>query len=328
MSISHIIDKGSCPPLWTRIRAHRLHSCTDLQFDGELFGRVRLNNLPVGNVGDYLQTVDVLGVPTIRWDQPSFDPSVINPGEPNQVFVTDALGENSIFSDNLDLPGNLVVTGTSKLEDNVLCEAELEVDGDTTLFNTDIVGDLQFNGVSGAVGAVLTKTSGTTQSWTLPYQGRLIRYGTSFNAQDLNSSAGPTAVTFDLLPFTNLTVATIGSIIGISQPSNTQFTIGTTGTYDVQITGFIDSASTGPISSVVTLSLEVGGVELARTCVVVNTLSFVGVFPSILISAGTNVRILSRRLTGTGSFNTFGPSSPVPNFRSSITFALVNTLSP
>lgn len=342
MSIANIIDTGICPPSWVRLRAHRLHSCTDIQFDGELLGRVRLANLPAGNDGDYLQTKNILGVPTIAWDVPSFGPEVITPGDPDQVFVTDSLGIAANWSDNLSLPGNLIVTGSSDLKDNVRCEQDATVDGDfsvtglSSLNNTDmtgtinLTGDLQMSGISGAVGTVLTKTGVNSQAWVAPTtysQVRCIRYATYFAAQDLNAGAGPTALTFDNVNIiSNYAASSTGAVTGITQPSTTQFRSNFTGQYDIQITGFIDSTSTGPTSSVVTLSVEVGGVELARQCVVVNDLSFVGTFPSIVITNGTNVRILARRITGTGSFNTFAPLSVAPNFPSTISFTLVNVV--
>ena len=85
MSIRELLDNGVCPPEWVKLRAHRLHSCTDIQFDRDLIGLIRLNgnippgphrtflhtdnagliawksftqdDIPAGNDGDYLQTI-------------------------------------------------------------------------------------------------------------------------------------------------------------------------------------------------------------------------------------------------------------------------------
>ena len=243
-------------------------------------------------------------------------------GLPNQIYVTNAAGDAAIWANSINVPGNAVVNGST-------VTLNLQVSGTSTFANAvTFNGDLEFNYISGVVDSVLTKTAPNDQAWVLPYRNRLIRYATSFAAQNLNSAVGPTPVVFSTSPNSNLAVASRGTVTAISQPSTTQFLIGTTSTYDIDINGYINSTSTGPISSFVTLSLEIAGVELVTTCIVVNTLSFVGSFKSVVLSAGNTVRILARRLAGTGTFNTFGPGSTVPNFQSTITFSLVNTLSP
>lgn len=189
-------------------------------------------------------------------------------------------------------------------------------------------GNLQFGGVSGSTNQVLTKTGAATQAWQTPYQSRFLRYVTGFASQDLNAAAGPTAVTFSTTPVYNAVETSRGSITGMSQASATQFTINTSAQYEVSVSGYINPASTGLVSSVVTLSLELNGVELATACVVVNTYSFVGTFPPVQMNAASTVRVLARRVTGTGSLLTFAPALAVPSFQSNISFAIVNTVTP
>lgn len=285
----------------------------------------------------FLRTTDVV-TPTMFWGD--VDVAGIVHGTSLQILHTNLAGNASEWTDNLTIPGNLVVVGSSNLQSNVSCDNDLGVDGNLAVVGSsalgdvdtsgtlNVVGNLQFVGVSGAVGTVLTKTGAATQSWVAPTtysQVRCIRFAGYLAAQDLNAGVGPTALTFDTVNvISNYSAASTGGVTGITQPSNTQFRSNFTGQYDIQITGYIDPASTGPTSSVVTLSVEVGGFEFARQCIVVNNLSFVGTFPSMVISNGTNVRILARRVTGTGSFNTFAPLSAIPNFSSTITFTLVN----
>lgn len=171
---------------------------------------------------------------------------------------------------------------------------------------------------------VITTQAGEA-AWVLPAQIRSIRYTTLFAAQDLNNVSAP--VQFSTSPTSAINRASRGVLTGISQPSKTQFTIGATGQYDIDVTGYVDPASTGPTSSLVTLSLEIGGTEVADSgVIVVNTLSFVGSFKSVSLSASNIIRILSKRVTGTGSFLTFAPGSPPPQFQSTISFSLVNTI--
>lgn len=315
-----------------------MHSCTDLEFNGDLLGRVRLANLPAGNVGDYLQTVDVLGVPTIRWDPPAFDPSVITPGDPLSILHTDSLGVAAEWTKNLQIPGtaivdlSLTVTGSSDLKDNVHCEQDLGVDGDFSVTGlstltgpVNVVDDLQMNGISGVTDTVLQKTSAATQSWVLPSQVRCIRYATYFLAQDLNSGVGPTPVTFDNGGgIANISRTSRGVAPGINQTSTTDFTVGFTGLYDIDICGFIDPTSTGLVSTVVSLSLEIATVESTQSCVVVNTFAFTGKFSSIPLLAGQVVRILARRIANTGTMNTIASGGLAPNFSSTIDFTLVS----
>ena len=196
MSLSHIIDTGVCPPPWTAVRAHRIHSCTDLQFDRDLIGEIRLNgnippgahktflhtddvgiinwktfnkdDIPAGADGDYLQTIGT----QVEWAPPSFSPSTITPGLPDQIFHTDSTGTIAEWSSNIVVPGTFRVNSSSTFDGNVDCNSVLSVDGNffsnanSSLYGTtDIQGDLQFASNPGSVGQVLTKTGATTQDW-------------------------------------------------------------------------------------------------------------------------------------------------------------------
>lgn len=55
-------DDAHCPPEYVRVHAHRIKSCTDLIFDGNLIGTLNIaGNIPPGLEGQFLRTVG--GVP-------------------------------------------------------------------------------------------------------------------------------------------------------------------------------------------------------------------------------------------------------------------------
>ena len=249
-------------------------------------------------------------------------------GSANQVFTTNSLGTAPQWSNSLDLPGALTVSGITTLNGV-----------------TNLTGDLRFNNLPGSVGQYLKKTgaatqafstlvpgditagadynvltsfSGTAQWYPQPQIKRII-YGTYFTAQDINSAAGPTALSFDTTPFTNVATSTTTPIVGISQPSATQFTVGNINNYVITIAGYINSASTGLGNSIVTLSLEIDGVEQQAATVVCNgDYSFSGSFPPITINASQVLRILARRVVGTNTLNTNAFGAALPNFASTI----------
>lgn len=350
MSINHIIDNGTCPPEWVKIRGHRLHSCTDIQFDRDLIGTLRLNgnippggprtflhtdtlgvinwktfdraDIPAGANGDYLQTIGGL----VEWAPPSFSPSVISPGLANQIFHTDQTGTVAEWASDIEVPGDLKING-----------------------DTDIVSDLQFNGSSGTSGQYLVKTGAATQSWQnlsvstnsitagadytvltsaggsalwiTPPVVNQIKYGTTFLAQNINAAAGPTALQFSTSTFINSAISNVGVPVNITQPSATEFTIGTSSVYNIDITGYTVPGFTpdGLGGSVVTLSLEVAGTEKTDYCIVCSgDYSFSGRFPAVLITAGQNIRVLARRVVGTAALTTFANGLPAPSFASSI----------
>lgn len=348
MSLSHIIDTGTCPPAWIKLRAHRIHSCTDIQFDRDLIGTLRLNgnippggprtflhtdtlgvinwktfdraDIPAGANGDYLQTIGGL----VEWAPPSFSPSVISPGLANQIFHTDTTGTVAEWASDIEVPGDLKVNG-----------------------DTDIVSDLQFNGSSGTSGQYLVKTGATTQSWQnlsvstnsitagadysvltsaggsalwiTPSVVNQIKYGTTFLAQNINAAAGPTALQFSTLTFINSAISNVGVPVNITQPTATQFTIGTSSVYNIDITGYVHLTPDGLGNPVVTLSLEVAGTEKTDYCIVCSdNYSFSGRFPAVFITAGQNIRVLARRVVGTAALTTFANGLPAPSFASSI----------
>lgn len=253
---------------------------------------------------------------------------------------------NALFQNDLAIVNDLNVNnGDLSVNNGEL----LVLVGDSTLQSVDVNGNLSFNSVSGVTGQYLKKTSPTTQAfsniiasditassdltvltsaggiaqWLLPTPVRRIIYGTTFSAQNLNAAAGPSAANFSTLAFINLATSTGSPITGISQPSGTQFTIGTLGNYLCNINGYIDPASTGLGNSIVTLSVEIAGIESQRTCVVCNgNYSFSGSI-SFLAAAGQIVRVLLRRVVGTNTLNTFAEGAALPNYASTILFTLL-----
>lgn len=179
--------------------------------------------------------------------------------------------------------------------------------------------------VSGSNGQYLSVVAGVS-TWVTPLSVRFIRYATTFAAQDLNADAGPSFVTFSTSPFSNISNSTGTAVTAVSQSSATQFVINTAGTYDIVITGYVDPTSTGIGSAVVLLSVDLNGTEIARSCVVCRQSGFGGVFTSIMCTAGSVIRIIRRRSSGIGTLNLFGSPTTVPNFTSTISINLVNTV--
>lgn len=176
---------------------------------------------------------------------------------------------------------------------------------------------------AGPDGTVLTSGGGTV-FWNTPNKIDFVKYGTVFTAQNINAAAGPTALSFSTNPFTNTNKSTTGLVTGISQPSATQFTIGSTEAYNIDITGYIDPASAGLGNSVVTLSVEVGGIERTDSCIVCGPgYSFTGRITTGA-AAGNNIRILARRIAGVGALTTFAGGLPAPSFASSILISTAN----
>jgi hypothetical protein len=163
MSLWNIIDQGYCPPIETRIRAHRIHSCTDLQFDRDLIGLIRLNgnippgahrtflhtdnagliawkafsqdDIPAGADGDYLQTIAGL----VQWAPPTFAPSVITPGTARQLLQTNAGATAAEWTSNVDIPGTLDVTGNAVFDVDLAVTNDLNViNGDANIVNGDL----------------------------------------------------------------------------------------------------------------------------------------------------------------------------------------------
>lgn len=326
------------------------------------WGDVNPSNLTGGVTGDVLKTIAPGVVAWDPVKPEDITPGLANQILHTNALATDVeWTSNLVIPGNCDVNSNLLVAGSSTFQSNVDCDQVLNVDGntfcnddlvvlgDTTLGALDINGDLQFVGVSGTSGQFLKKTGAVTQSfqnivaadmtagpntsvlssfggvtqWAIPTNVRRIIYGTTFSAQDINQ-VGPVAANFSTLAFTSIASSTVTPVVGITQPSGTQFTIGTSGTYTANITGYINPASTGLGNSIVTLSIEVGGIESQQSCIVCNgNYSFNG---SIWFSAvaGQIVRIILRRVVGTGTLNTFADGAGVPNFASTIVFNLLN----
>jgi len=203
----------------------------------------------------------------------------ITPGLANQILQTNSLGTAAAWQ-------NLVVPATSI--------------------------------TAGADYTVLTSAGGSAL-WITPPVVNQIKYGTTFLAQDINAAAGPTALQFSTSTFINSAISNVGAPVNITQPSATEFTIGTSSVYNIDITGYIDPASAGLGNSVVTLSLEVAGTEKTDYCIVCSgNYSFSGRFPAVFITAGQNIRVLARRVVGTSALTTFANGLPAPSFASSI----------
>lgn len=312
------------------------------------WGSVTPANLVGGIPGDVLKTI-APGV--VAWDP--VKPGDLTPGLANQILHTNSLGTAAEWVSNLTIPQNLDVQGSTVLQSNVNCDQTLSVDGlftavSDSIFSgsTEVGGDLTFLGnsgtagqylmktgvnaqdwedlvvvpaeiIAGANGTVLTSVAGVTQ-WVSPSISSSCIYSTTFTAQNINSAAGPTALSFSTSPYANQVT---GSAVAITQPSATQFTIGTTNIYNIMINGFVDPNSTGLGNSIISLSLEVNGTELQTSCVVCNgNYSFTGSFSSVSITAAQIVRILARRIVGTGTLNTFASGSAIPSFASTISF--------
>lgn len=203
----------------------------------------------------------------------------ITPGLANQILQTNSLGTAAAWQ-------NLVVPATSI--------------------------------TAGADYTVLTSAGGSAL-WITPSVVNQIKYGTTFLAQNINAAAGPTALQFSTSTFINSAISNVGVPVNITQPSATEFTIGTSSVYNIDITGYIDPASAGLGNSVVTLSLEVAGTEKTDYCIVCSgNYSFSGRFPAVFITAGQNIRVLARRVVGTSALTTFANGLPAPSFASSI----------
>ena len=326
------------------------------------WGDVNPSNLTGGATGDVLKTIAPGVVAWDPVKSEDITPGLANQILHTNALATDAeWTSNLVIPGNCDIDVNLVVAGSSTFQSNVDCDQVLNIDGNTfcnaaltvtgqtTTGDLDVEGNLQFVGVSGTSGQFLKKTGATAQSfqnivaaditagangslltsfggtaqWIVPTNVRRIVYGTTFTAQNLNV-VGPTPANFSTLAFLNLASSTGTSVVGISQPSATQFTIGDTGSYVANINGYIDPTSTGLGNSIITLSAEINGTESQRNCVVCNgNYSFNGTL-SFVATAGQTVRILIRRVVGANTLNTFAEGAALPNFASTIIFNLIN----
>lgn len=235
----------------------------------------------------------------------SIIPADITTGSANQFLVKDVSGTNTVFTSNPVCPGNFRVNGS-----------------------TNLIGDLQFNSSSGSIGDIITKTGATTQQWATPTNVRCIRYVTYFASQNLNAGVGlgPIPIVFDNVNvISNYSAGSSTSVAGISQPDTTSFLIGTLGAYDIDITGYCSGAGIG--NSGFAITAEVNGTEIYRSIVSNYRGSiFTGKLPSILISAGSTLKLLTTSIAGAGALSTNAPLSAPPNYSSTIAISLVNTV--
>lgn len=235
----------------------------------------------------------------------SIIPADITTGSANQFLVKDVSGTKTVFTSNPVCPGNFRVNGS-----------------------TNLIGDLQFNSSSGSIGDIITKTGATTQQWATPTNVRCIRYVTYFASQNLNAGVGfgPIPIVFDNVNvISNYSAGSSTSVAGISQPDTTSFLIGTLGAYDIDITGYCSGAGIG--NSGFAITAEVNGTEIYRSIVSNYRGSiFTGKLPSILISAGSTLKLLTTSIAGAGALSTNAPLSAFPNYSSTIAISLVNTV--
>lgn len=293
--------------------ANRILRTTGLTVE---WGSVTPSNFTGGLPGDVLKTISP-GV--VAWDPVKVNE--ITPGLANQIMHTNALGTAAEWTSSLTVPGNANFAGDIALAGNSGTVGQVLTKTGAATQDWQTLSVPTSSIVAGADNTVLTSAGGATY-WITPNVINIIKYATTFNAQNINSGAGPTALSFNTTPYVNTAISTVGAPALISQPSATQFTIGTLGVYNIDITGYIDPTSAGIGNSVVTLSIEVAGSEKTEQCVVCNgEFSFSGRFSCVLLTAGANVRILARRVSGTGTLYTFASGSLAPSFASSIMFS-------
>jgi len=293
----------------------------------------------VAGLNNQIITSDGSGIPA--WS--TLTPSIIQPGSLNQVLITNVLPGPilaPVWSDDLDLPGLLNVNGAITGQSTMIINGASSLLGSATItgllvngsgstlggtIGTNITTNLLMNGSSGTTGQYLVKTSGTAQTWQTPPNVKIIRYVAYLAGQDLNAGVGPTAITFDTLNVvSNIANGSTSSVTGISQSSSSQFTIGTTGIYDVDLTILFNNTSTGIGNSVIQLYAEVNGFGVNRS-IITNNSSYTcsGKIPSINLTAGNILKILVVRVAGTNTLNT---NNPPLNFASTIAITLVNSV--
>lgn len=193
-------------------------------------GDVNLNNLlTFNNVAGALGQIPVSngsGIPA--WSDPSFDPDVITPGALNQVLITGVLPGpvlGATWSDDLDLPGVLNVTGGTTLQSTLIvggavtnssttnCVGKLTTTNGCDLQGTsNIVNNLQFNSNSGTTGQFIKKTGASTQNWSdlasSDIKGGILN-------QVLQSDGTQGVFNTDVTLPGNLTVNAVGSITSL-----------------------------------------------------------------------------------------------------------------
>jgi len=262
---------------------------------------------------------------------------------------------NGVFEQDLAVQNELNVTNDLQVinGDVNITLGNLNVDtGDTIIQKLDVNDQLTFNNVAGTNGQIIVSdgsgipswqnlvvpansitagadytvltSAGGSALWITPSVVNQIKYGTTFLAQNINAAAGPTALQFSTSTFINSAISNVGVPVNITQPSATEFTIGTSSVYNIDITGYVRLTPDGLGNPVVTLSLEVAGTEKTDYCIVCSdNYSFSGRFPAVFITASQNIRVLARRVVGTAALTTFANGLPAPSFASSILISTV-----
>jgi hypothetical protein len=310
---------------------------------------LRLEDLPPGTLNHLLPN----GLPNqiytmnLTGDDHGFTSDLIVPSTLNvqgsSVFESTAQFQQSVTMDNdLIVDNNLIVTnndlnvlvGTSNLQTVDIQNGELKFGGNAGLNNQIPVSDnsgivswqtpsfTPSNIQAGPNYSVLSSFASSTL-WAIPSQIKKIIYGTTFSTQNI-SVAIPSPAAFSLSPFTSIASSNTSPVSNITQLSPNEFQINTTALYQFEFNIFIDQASsTGVGSTLVLLSVDIGGIEQQQSCVVCAGHFATGKLYAAVV-ASQIVQIICRRLVGTGSLFTFDSSQSIPNFASTLVISSMN----
>jgi len=288
-----------------------------------LWGDVSLANLPGGTVGDVLKTV---APSTVAWDV--IKPEDITPGTADQIFHVKSDGSAAEWTTNLTVPGDTIIQKLD-VNDQLTFNNVAGTNGQIIVSDGSGIPSWQnlvvpANSITAGADYTVLTSAGGSALWITPSVVNQIKYGTTFLAQNINAAAGPTALQFSTSTFINSAISNVGVPVNITQPSATEFTIGTSSVYNIDITGYVRLTPDGLGNPVVTLSLEVAGTEKTDYCIVCSdNYSFSGRFPAVFITASQNIRVLARRVVGTAALTTFANGLPAPSFASSILISTV-----
>lgn len=340
MSNASLIDVGICPPPSLKIRAHRIHSCTDIQFDRDLIGILRLNgnippgpirtflhtdgagliawktfdqeDIPAGDDGDYLQTIAGL----VQWAPPTFAPAAIAPGTARQLLQTNTAATAAEWTSNVDIPGTLDVTG------NAVFDADLTVTDTVNVLNGDLnllTGDLDITsgGITIDTGDIDVSTGDVRIVGDLSLGGNLSLNAVSGSVGQVIRKTGATTQTWanvtagDLAPGTanqvlqtdpTGTTVVWNSNVVVPGTISTSFNI-TGGT--VQSIGAINSVNGGLTLSNVAAQINMAGASTQINCggtTTTQTLNTVGDMRFNGVS-GTTGQILKKTGAATQAFS-------------------------
>lgn len=98
-------------------------------------------------------------------------------GSPRQLLQTNAVGTNSEWTSNIDIPGTLDVTGNAIFDSNITLgntfatlsttatSSIIDCNGLVNTRNLNVIGNIACNGDNGNIGDVIVKTGANTQDW-------------------------------------------------------------------------------------------------------------------------------------------------------------------